>query len=318
MRNRSLRNREDMLNRWLASRTRRWLMIASCLMPLLALLPVAFGQGTSPHAHASGSTSTQAHASENTVLEPQPVGTPNGARVEVPDVPGGLLTSSPKEWTSPEGLSSTLQVMLLLTVISLAPAALLMTTCFVRIVVVLGILRQAIGTQQLPPSQVITTLALFMSLLLMTPVWSKVYDDSIAPYTNHEINLEQAWERGQQPIRDFMVAQIEATQNSETVWLFLRYIPDAEEPETYDDVPLQALLPAFMLSELKTAFLIGFQIYIPFLILDIVIASVTISMGMLMLPPVLISLPFKLLLFVLVDGWHLIVGMLLESFQPFY
>ncbi len=211
-----------------------------------------------------------------------------------------------------------LQVMLLLTVISLAPAVLLMTTCFVRMVVVLGLLRQALGTQQLPPSQVITSIALFLTLLLMTPVWKQIYDDAIVPYTSRQISLDEAWTKGVAPIRRFMSEQIERTENSEDVWLFYRYLPQpAAEPKTYDDVPLVVLLPAYMLSELKTAFLIGFQIYLPFLVLDIVVASVTISMGMMMLPPVLISLPFKLLLFVLVDGWHLVVEMLLESFQPF-
>ncbi|MBI3469071.1 MAG: flagellar type III secretion system pore protein FliP [Planctomycetes bacterium] len=228
--------------------------------------------------------------------------------------PPPALAGGPQAWTSPEGLSSTLQVMLLLTVLSMAPAVLLMTTCFVRIVVVLGLLRQALGTQQLPPSQVITSMALFMTLLIMTPVWKQVYEDAILPYTNQQITLEQAWTSGMAPIRLFMSRQIERTGNSDDVWLFLQYVPGAPEPERYEDVPLQALLPAFMLSELKTAFLIGFQIYLPFVILDMVIASVMVSMGMLMLPPVLISLPFKLLLFVLVDGWHLVVGMLLESF----
>jgi len=223
----------------------------------------------------------------------------------------------PREWTKPEQLSSTLQVMLLLTVISLAPAVLVMSTCFVRIIVVLGILRQALGTQQLPPSQVITSIAMFMTLLVMSPVWKQVYDNAIMPYSNHQLSLEEAWQAGVAPMHRFMSLQIERTGNSEDVWLFLEYLPDAPTPETYEDVPLQALLPAFMLSELKTAFLIGFQIYLPFVILDIVIASIMIAMGMLMLPPVLISLPFKLLLFVLVDGWHLVVGMLLESFQPF-
>ena len=228
------------------------------------------------------------------------------------------LAGGPEQWTSPQGLSSAIQVMLLLTVISLAPAVLLMTTCFVWIVVVLGLLRQALGTQQLPPSQVITSIALFMTLLLMTPVWKNVYDDAIAPYTAQQITLEQAWDAGIKPVRRFMSEQIDRTGNKDDVWLFYKYLPkDTPRPESYDDVPLQALLPAFMLSELKTSFLIGFQIYLPFLVLDIVIASVTISMGMLMLPPVLISLPFKLLLFVLVDGWHLVVEMLLESFQPF-
>jgi flagellar biosynthetic protein FliP len=234
-------------------------------------------------------------------------------------VPEGL-SGGPTVWTSPEGLSSTLQVMLLLTVLSLAPAVLLMTTCFVRIVVVLGLLRQALGTGQLPPSQVITSMALFMSLLIMAPAWKDVYQEAILPYTNKQISLQEAWTRGQAPIRRFMSMQIERTGNSDDVWLFLNYMADESKPaeyEDYDDVPLQALLPAFMLSELKTAFLIGFQIYLPFLVIDMVIASVMVSMGMLMLPPVLISLPFKLLLFVLLDGWHLVVGMLMESFAPF-
>jgi flagellar biosynthesis protein FliP len=208
-------------------------------------------------------------------------------------------------------------VMLLLTVLSLAPAALLMTTCFVRVIVVLSLLRQALGTQQLPPTQVITALALFVTLLVMTPVWRQVYDDAVMPYTQHEISLEQAWNKGISPVRRFMSEQIDHAKNADDVWLFMNYLPNHAEPKSYDDVPLQALLPAFMLSELKTAFLIGFQIYLPFLILDMVISSVMVSMGMLMLPPVLVSLPFKIMLFVLVDGWRLVVGMLMQSFQAF-
>ncbi len=237
----------------------------------------------------------------------------------LPNQPGGLelpagLGGGPKAWTSPEGLTSALQVMLVLTVLSLAPALLLMTTCFVRFVVVLSLVRQALGTQQLPPSQVITSLALFMTLAVMAPVWKQVYDDGVAPYTARQITLEQAWDRGVQPLRDFMSRQIERTGNNDAVWMFYRYSPQGERrPQNYDEVPLAALVPAFMVSELKTAFLIGFQIFLPFVILDLVVASITISMGMMMLPPVLISLPFKLLLFVLVDGWRLIVGSLLES-----
>ncbi len=210
--------------------------------------------------------------------------------------------------------------MLLLAVLSLAPAVLLMTTCFVRIVVVLGLLRQALGTQQLPPGQVMTSIALFITLLMMWPAWKQTYDTAVTPYTQKEISAEEAWQRGTLPIRRFMSAQIQRTGNSADVWLFYKYLPQASanpvEPKSYDEVPLVALLPAYMLSELKTAFLIGFQIYLPFVILDFVIASVTVAMGMLMLPPALISLPFKLLLFVLVDGWHLVVDMLLQSFQP--
>lgn len=244
-------------------------------------------------------------------------------------LPGWIGLGSPEQWTSPEGLSSALKVMLLLTVISLAPAILLMTTSFIRIVVVLGLLRQALGTQQLPPSQVITSIALFMTVALMAPVWKQVYQDAVEPYSNRQISLQEAWEKGADPLRRFMADQISRTDNHDDVHLFLSYMSEenssatgtSPEYEYYGHtkgkklVPLRALIPAFMLSELKTAFLIGFQIYLPFVILDIVVSSVTISMGMLMLPPVLISLPFKIILFVLVDGWHLVVTMLLESFQ---
>jgi flagellar biosynthetic protein FliP len=234
------------------------------------------------------------------------------ARIEFPEP----LAGGPQAWTSPAGLTSTLQVMLLLTVLSMAPAVLLMTTCFIRIIVVLSLLKQALGTQQLPPSQVITAIALFVTLAVMTPVWKQVYEDGVKPYTERRISMEQAWDAGVAPIRRFMSLQIERTGNSDDVWMFLKYMPAASAPRSYDDVPLQALVPAFILSELKTSFLIGFQIYLPFLVLDLVVSSVLISMGMMMLPPVMVSLPFKLLLFVLADGWHLTIGMLLESFQP--
>ena len=233
--------------------------------------------------------------------------------IKVPDA----LAGGPKAWASPEGLSSAIQVMLLLTVLTLAPSVLLMTTCFVRVIVVLGFVRQALGTQSLPPSQVFTAISLFLTLLIMWPVWSQVHHDAIAPYTAKQISLEEAWTAGVRPVSKFMAMQIDRANNSDDIWLLMNYLPDHPKPSKYEDVPLQALLPAFMLSELKVAFLIGFQIYLPFLILDMVVSSVMVSMGMMMLPPVMISLPFKLLLFVLVDGWHLVIGMLLESFQPF-
>ena len=277
-------------------------------MPILshvfrtALLFACIGAGVASAADAPKAAPAQPSAP---ATQPLPLGIPEG------------LAGGPKAWTSPEGISSTLQTMLLLAVLSLAPAALLMTTCYVRIVVVLSLLRQAVGTQNLPPTQVITTLALFLTLLIMSPVWKQVYDEAVLPYTQHKISAEQAWTTGVAPVRRFMSMQIERTKNTEDVWLFMSYLPNRVTPQSYDDVPLQALLPAFMLSELKTAFLIGFKIYLPFLILDMVVASVMVSMGMLMVPPVLVSLPFKLLLFVLVDGWRLVVGMLLQSFQPF-
>ena len=234
-----------------------------------------------------------------------------------PEPAAQTLSTALSEWITPEQLDNTIQTVLLLGAVSLAPAIILMTTCFVRIVVVLGLLRAALGLQTLPSTQVITSLALFMSLAIMSPVWKQVYDEGVKPYSNKEKTLDEAWTSGIEPVRRFMSVQIEATSNQDDIWLFMKYMPHAKPPENYSEVPLAALLPAFMLSELKTAFLIGFQIFVPFLILDMVIASATMSMGMIMLSPSLISLPFKLLLFVLVDGWQLIVGMLMQSFQPF-
>ena len=240
----------------------------------------------------------------------------------VPAVPSaselpGNWTDTLQQFSNPSAFSGTLKTLAALTVFSLAPAVLLMTTSFVRIAVVLGLLRQAIGAQLLPSNQIITSLAMFLTVLVMAPVWMQVYDDAIVPYTDEttQMSAETALQIGIQPVRSFMSQQIEKAQNSDDVWLFLKYLPEqVAEPQTYDDVPFQALLPAFMLSELKVAFLIGFRIFLPFLVIDLVVASVSTSMGMMMLPPTMVSLPMKLLLFVLVDGWHLVVGMLLESF----
>jgi flagellar biosynthetic protein FliP len=218
---------------------------------------------------------------------------------------------------SPNSLSGTAKSLALLAVISIVPAILLMTTSFVRISVVLGLLRQSFGTQLVPSNQVITTLALFMTAVIMAPVWLQVYQQAIAPYAAAPaaIDGQTAYRAGIQPIRRFMSQQIELAGNSDDVWLFHDFLPPTgHEPETYDEVSLVALLPAYLISELKVAFLIGFQIYLPFLIIDLVVAGVTASMGMMTLSPAVISLPLKLSLFVLVDGWHLVVGMLLQSF----
>ncbi|MEC9374628.1 MAG: flagellar type III secretion system pore protein FliP [Planctomycetota bacterium] len=219
------------------------------------------------------------------------------------------------------GLSGAMNVMILLTVLALAPAIMLMTTCFVRIVVVLGLLKQALGTQTLPPPQVILGLSLFMTMMVMSPTVDRIYAEAIQPYQQGEItNQLEMWSRARQPIRDFMFDQIEATGNWSSVYLMLNYKGiDTSEPErlTRADVDTPSLCCAFMLSELKVAFLMGFKVYLPFLIIDMVIASLLISMSMMMLPPVLISLPFKILLFILVDGWTLVVSSLMTSFvQP--
>ena len=221
---------------------------------------------------------------------------------------------------SPDGLVSTLQILVLLTFITLSPSLMIMTTSYIRVMVVLAILRQAIGTNQLPPSQVITALSLFITFLIMTPVWSEVYMEAVLPFQERRIGLETAWNRGELPVRTFMAAQIERTGNSDTVTALLGYIHGYEPPAggiTWRNVPWAALLPGFMLSELKTAFAIGFQIYLPFLVLDMIISSTMVSMGMMMLPPVIISLPFKLMLFVLMNGWELVVVMLLDSFEHY-
>lgn len=219
------------------------------------------------------------------------------------------------------GLSATLNIVLLLTVLSLAPAIMIMCTCFVRIIVVLALLKQALGAQGLPPSQVITGLALFMTFLVMAPTFERIHADAIVPYQNGEIVSQlEMWDRAKQPLRDFMFDQIEASGSMSSVFMMLNYRGvDTSEPEklTRADVDTITLVPAFMLSELKVAFTMGFRVYLPFLVIDMVIASLLISMSMMMLPPVLISLPFKLLLFVLVDGWNLVVGSLMTSFvQP--
>lgn len=220
--------------------------------------------------------------------------------------------------TQSGGLSAGLNIMLLLTVITLVPSIMLMTTCFVRIVIVLALLRQALGTQSLPPPQVSLGLALFMTLLVMTPTIDRIYAEAVGPYQRGEIrDVEELWLKARQPVRDFMFDQIERTGNWSSVYMMLNYRGvDTSRPEnlTRADVDMISLIPAYMLSELKTAFLMGFRIYLPFLVIDMVIASLLISMSMMMLPPVLISLPFKLLLFVLVDGWQLVVGGLMQSF----
>ena len=232
-----------------------------------------------------------------------------------------LFSSQTEQLTSRDGLGSSIKVALLLATLSLAPAIILMTTCYIRVIVVLTLLKQAFGAQQLPPTQVLTALSMFITLLVMTPVWNEVKTEAIDPYTQAEngISWEEAWERGIVPIKRFMGRQIEVANNGESIALFYKYLPDQPSvlPTSVQEVPINVLLPAFVISELKVAFLLGFQIFLPFLVLDLVVSSVTVSTGMLMLPPTMVSFPLKLILFVMVDGWNLVVGMLLQSFAPF-
>lgn len=219
--------------------------------------------------------------------------------------------------TQPKNVSAALQIIILLTVLSLAPAILIMMTSFTRIIIVLSLLRQAMGTQQLPPNQVLIGLSLFMTFLIMAPTWNRVNDEALQPFMNGSIDHNEAMDRAAVPLRDFMIKQIYKAGNVSDVALFDQYAGRQMKPGEdvkWKNISTMTIVPAFMLSELKTAFYMGFKVYLPFLIIDMVISAVLISMGMMMLPPVLISLPFKLLLFVLVDGWHLITASLMGSF----
>jgi flagellar biosynthesis protein FliP len=239
------------------------------------------------------------------------VGTADGSgNVPLPDVTQVVPTT-----TDPKKLSASLQILLLLSILTLAPSILLMTTCFTRIIIVMSLLRQALGAAQLPPNQVLIGLSLFMTFLVMGPTWSRVNQEAIVPYNAGQITQMEAFERATGEMRKFMIRQIEGAHNQDDVYLFHNYAhPNSPEPERWEQVETTTLVPAFILSELKVAFLMGFRIYLPFLIIDMVISSVLISIGMQLLPPVMVSLPFKLLLFVLVDGWHLVCGTLLASF----
>ena len=227
-----------------------------------------------------------------------------GAAVPLPTLQVGVGQTD-----NPNQISVLLQIIALLTVLSLAPAILILMTSFTRLAVVFSFLRQAMGTHQMPPNQIMIGLALFLTFFIMTPVWQQVNDKAIKPYLDEEISQTEALEAAMHPVRQFMFRQT----REKDLALFVK-MATLDKPNTPKDIPSSVLIPAFVVSELKTAFIIGFVLYVPFLIIDMVVASVLLSMGMMMLPPVMISLPFKLVLFVLMDGWYLIVGSLVKSF----
>ena len=228
----------------------------------------------------------------------------NSWAISVPTMKFGL-----EEADSPQKVSVLIQILLLLTVLSLAPAILLMMTSFTRLAVVFSFLKHAMGTQQMPPNQIVIGLSIFLTFFIMAPVWNQINEQAFKPYMEDQITQDQALDQALVPVREFMFKQTREKDLS----LFVS-ISKMERPQTREDIPTTVLVPAFMISELKTAFQIGFILYIPFLIIDMVVASVLLSMGMMMLPPVMVSLPFKLLLFVLVDGWYLVVGSMVRSF----
>ena len=232
-----------------------------------------------------------------------------GSVVPAQAVPLPTLQIGLDEAKNPQQVSVLIEILLIFTVLSMAPAILLMTTCFTRLVVTFSFLRSAIGTQQMPPSQVLIALALFLTIFIMGPVFTKINEAAIQPYMAEEITIEQALQEAAQPLRTFMFKQT----REKDLELFLS-LAKSPKPANKEEVSTAVLVPAFMVSELKTAFTIGFILFLPFLIIDMVVASILLSMGMMMLPPIMVSLPFKLLLFVLVDGWYLIVGSLVRSF----
>jgi flagellar biosynthetic protein FliP len=223
----------------------------------------------------------------------------------IPDINLNVGTSE-----DPQDVSQTLQILLLITLLSLAPAILIMMTSFVRIIVVFSFLRNALATQQMPPNQVLVGLALFLTFFIMAPTFQQANSQALQPYLASEITQAEAFQRGMAPMRTFMFEQTRQTDLA----LFMS-MSGAAKPSTYDDIPNYVLIPSFVISELKTAFEIGFILFVPFLIIDMVVASTLMSMGMLMLPPMMISLPFKILLFIMVDGWTLLVRSLILSFH---
>ncbi|WP_034629032.1 flagellar type III secretion system pore protein FliP [Desulfotruncus alcoholivorax] len=222
-------------------------------------------------------------------------------------LPGIDLNVQPTD--NPAQVVNSIKILIMLTLLSLVPAFLLMMTSFTRIVVVLSLLRSAIGTQQAPPNQVIIGLALFLTIFIMSPVFKQVNDQAVQPYLANQISQQQAWDKAYEPLRKFMAKQT----REKDIALFIT-LSGMDKPRNLQDLPANVMIPAFVISELKTAFQIGFMIYVPFLVIDMVVASTLMSMGMFMLPPVMISLPFKILLFVMVDGWYLVVKTLVESF----
>lgn len=211
--------------------------------------------------------------------------------------------------SDPAAVSTSVKMLLLLTVLSLAPAILILMTSFARIIIVLSFVRTALATQQMPPNQVLVGLALFLTFFIMAPVLQQVNEEALTPLFDEEITLDEAYDRASVPFKEFMSKHT----RQKDLELFMRY-NQMEKPDTIEEIPLTMMVPAFALSEIKTAFQMGFMIFIPFLVIDMIVASVLMSMGMMMLPPVMISLPFKILLFVLVDGWYLIIQSLLQSF----
>lgn len=223
--------------------------------------------------------------------------------VQLPNLGVSLGTTD-----NPDDLAVTLQLLLLLTILSLAPSILIMTTSYLRIIIVFHFLKTALGTQQMPPNQLLAGVALFVTFFVMTPTWTKFNETALTPYLDKKISVEEAYEKGIEPIREFMLKNTRAEELK-----FFYELADIERPNTAADLPITILIPSFVLSELRAGFIIGFFLFIPFVMVDMIVSSILMSMGMMMLPPMMISMPFKILLFVLVDGWALVIGSVVRS-----
>ena len=312
-------------------RTAARMLVMLFMLVMLVMLVMAVMTAL-PSPVVAGEAATQAIQPASVTLEPSALPSAEPAAVTaiapspMPDQPA---TSSPRpaargdatavsgmltKLLSTRSLDTTLSAAVMFGVASLAPAVLLMTTCFVRMSIVLTLVRQGLGTPQLPSNQILTSLALFLSALVMWPVWTAAYRDGVEPYQQGRIELNAAYEQGSLPVRRWMATQIEQSGNRDTMLYFLSRHPSApKRVATYDDVPVETLLPAFLVSELKTAFAIGFRLLLPFLVLDVLVATLVVSTGLVMLPPTLVSLPLKLMVFVAADGWSLVVRSLLDG-----
>lgn len=301
-------------------------------LPRFVFMLVAFSlallSGLSSTAQAQGIQKPARQLVEPPLNEP---GLGANRPIQARDEAGGFKID---QMLAPSGLSQSVKIMILLTLLSLVPSILMMTTCFVRFIIVFGLLRQALGTQNLPPNQVVSALALFLTMFVMTPIWQESYTEGIEPYVNNqpipnlvagEEPLKRVFLNAFQPMQRFMGEQIHNAGGEDVVFMLVDYRRPApgslagnawKEPETFDEIEPSIIVTAYMLSELKSAFVIGFQIFLPFLVIDMVVSMMLTAMGMMMLPPSLVSLPFKLMLFVLIDGWTLTVHMLLHSVIP--
>lgn len=287
---------------------------AAALAVLLAAAPSASAQVAAPEPPAS--VTGDGESARANPQEPVPVG-PTGPSARpgrpapddlvIPTLGSGLVRRAETR----DEVATTLEILFLLTILTLAPTILIMTTAFSRIVIVLSFLRRALSTQELPPNQIVIGLALILTFLVMAPTWRQVHERALRPYFDGDISQREAVTRGVEPIREFMFAQL---RRPDELRMFYD-IAGAALPRSKDEVPLEYLVPAFVLSELKKAFEMGFLLYLPFVVIDLVVSSILISMGMLVLPPILISLPLKILIFVLVDGWTLVVGEVVRGFH---